>query len=132
MVQPKTGWVEVLLCRLAEWFSTNLSWCVETASLASFVSIIVLGFPPLQARLYAVARYRGLAWLPPLAACDTIHFLEFLSKAHSDFTLLSFAMAVKRIDMPQRWISLLIIAVTISILAPVSTAITTRSSDSKV
>src|SRR6266566_5565945 len=63
----------------------------------------------------------GLAWLPPLAAYDTIHSLEFLSKAHSDFTLLSFAMAVKRIDMPQRWISLLIIAVTISILAPVST-----------
>jgi endoglucanase len=41
--------------------------------------------------------------------------------------LLSFAVAVKRVGMLQRWISLSIIAVTISILAPVSTAATTRS-----
>jgi hypothetical protein len=45
--------------------------------------------------------------------------------------LLSVAAAAKRIDMLKRWISLSIIAVTISILAPVSTAVRANSPDSK-
>jgi endoglucanase len=46
--------------------------------------------------------------------------------------LLSFAVAVKRIGMLKRWIFLLIVAVTISFLAPVSTAATTKSPDGRV
>ena len=46
--------------------------------------------------------------------------------------MLSFAVAVKRIGMLKRWISLLIVAVTISILAPVSTAVRAKSPDGKV
>src|SRR6266852_5470822 len=49
-----------------------------------------------------------------------------------DPSLLSFAVAVKRIGMLKRSISLLIIAVTTSILAPVSTAVMAGSPDDKV
>jgi len=49
-----------------------------------------------------------------------------------DNTLLSSVVAVKRTGMLKRWISLLIIAVTISILAPVSTAMSAKSPDDKV
>src|SRR5260370_41890965 len=44
-----------------------------------------------------------------------------LFTVQSDFTLLSIAVAVKRIGMRKRWGSLLTAAVTISILAPLST-----------
>jgi endoglucanase len=46
--------------------------------------------------------------------------------------LLSFAVAVKRIGMLKRWISLLTFAVTISILAPLSTVVRARSRDKRV
>jgi hypothetical protein len=49
-----------------------------------------------------------------------------------DNTLLSSVVAVKRTGMLKRWISLLIIAVTISILAPESTAMSAKSPDDKV
>ena len=50
----------------------------------------------------------------------------------SDPTLLSFAGADKRIGMLKRWISLSLIAVTSSFLAPVSTAVRGTSPDGKV
>jgi len=67
-----------------------------------------------------------------LEAFGTLHHLDSLSKAQRDLTLLSFAVAVKRIGMLKRWTSLLISAVTISILAPVSTAMRAKSADGKV
>src|SRR2546425_6630237 len=48
-----------------------------------------------------------------------------------DFTLLSVAVAVKRIGMLERWTSLLTVAVTISIFAPVSPAVRAGSPVSK-
>jgi len=50
----------------------------------------------------------------------------------SDFTLLSIAVAVKRIGMMKRWSSLLTVAVTISILAPLSTAVRATAADDRV
>ncbi len=53
-------------------------------------------------------------------------------KAQKDLTLLSLAVAVKRIGMLKRLLTLSIIAVTSSILAPVSTAARAVSPDGKV
>ena len=61
-----------------------------------------------------------------------MHYLEFRGKAQMDLTLLSLPVAAKRIGMLNRWISLPITAVTISILAPVSMAMSTKSPGGKV
>jgi len=60
------------------------------------------------------------------------HFQSELYFAHGDLTLLSFAAAVKRIGMLKRLLSLSLIAVTSSILAPVSTASRAGAADRKV
>src|SRR6266852_5566605 len=62
------------------------------------------------------------------------NFARFICRLtfQRDPSLLSFAGAVKRIGMLKRLLSLSIIAVTTSILAPVSTAVRATSADDRV